>query len=158
MAPAIYIVLAVIDLNAVYVAQLLDVVFTARTLDVVFTARTLDVVFVPVVVGRDLRTANPVVSVLALPPLLDADHRDHRHDRRGAGHVQPDQGVHLGGGEVLLALFVNLVKAYEKKLKLLKYWLKIVKNYFSLASIQAKLRLSLALNWHGICPPHIFTH
>ena len=83
-------------------------VFAAIVLDVVFAARTLDVVFVPVVVGRDLRTANPVVSILALPPLLDSDHRDHRHDRRGAGNVQPDQGVHLGGGEVLLKLFVHL--------------------------------------------------
>ena len=79
----------VIDLIVVSVAQLLDIVFAART---------LYVVFIPVVVGRDLRTANPVVSILALPPLLDADHRDHRHDRRGAGHVQPDQRVHLGGG------------------------------------------------------------
>ena len=51
-----------------------------------------------VVVGRCVRTANPVVSVLALPPLLDADHRDHRHDGRGAGYVQADQGVHLGVG------------------------------------------------------------
>ena len=68
----------------------------------VFAAQTLYVVFVPVVVGRDLRTANPVVSVLALPPLLDADHRDHRHDRRGARHVQADQGVHLGGGKYVM--------------------------------------------------------
>ena len=68
----------------------------------VFAARTLYVVFIPVVVGRDLRTANPVVSVLALPPLLDADHRDHRHDRRGARYVQADQGVHLGGGKYVM--------------------------------------------------------
>ena len=49
-------------------------------------------------------------------------------------------------------------QSFWKKIKLLKYWFKIAKNYFSSASTEAKLRLSLVLKWHGVCPPHIFTH